>query len=307
MICLAKLPDIVLERIVDFVVQTSPHEARCTCAALCLTSRAFTTLAAKQLYRAVDLEYAPNTQSYRAFAETMCSTPDLANYVRTLSLSSSAGWSANHADSKNWAALLQIILASCTRLDTVRFTPDEDAKNHEEEYLAAWSAAASLTSFTLVFRQFRELVLLPSLPLKSLTLELQQGGDMNWDYDILLQSWPSRCTQIDTLRVANISLYAYAEELHLGMLAQVFRAISLPRQLYLVDCCLASRILDAFLVWASPKLEELDFDTLEVVDGADRAAQSYALPELPCLQRFRLRRTDVHIIGRPQPIQDTAT
>ena len=297
MVTLVELPDLVHERIVHFLVKGSNrHEARRSCASLCVVARCFTFIAAKALYRNVDLEYAPEARLCRSFAETVERSRDLAGYVRSLILSSSAGWSANHNDSKHWASIIQSILRSCPRLQDIRYTPDEDAKNHEEAYLAAWSASSSLSSFTIAFRQFRELVLLPSLPLDILTLELQQGGDMNWDYDILLRSWPTRCTQINALRIVNLSLYAYAEDLHLGMLEQVFRAISPPKKLYFIDCCFSIKILDAFLAWAAAKLAELHLDLQEVVDGTDRAAEEYMLPELPRLIVLSAQRTDVRLV-----------
>ena len=296
MVNLTELPDLVLERIVHFVIrQSDRHDARRSCAVLCTVSRSLNAVAARELYRDVNLEYGPGLESCEAFSQTVRRAPDLANYVRQLDLSSSAGWCTNYADSRRWAGIMQSILKACLRLEEVRYTPDEDAKNHEEAYLAAWTSSPSLNSFTLVFRQFRELVLLPSRTLENLTLELQQGGDMNWDYDILLRSWPTRCTKITALRIANLSLYAYAEELHLGMLAQVFRAISPPKKLHLVDCCFSVQILDAFLRWASPKLEELSFDLQEVVDETDRAAEAYTLPELPYLRNLKLHRTDVRM------------
>lgn len=296
---LTHLPDLVLERIVEHLLQhCSIHEARRACASLCTVSRSFSCIAARELYRNVHMEYEPDSRACRGFAETVKRCPDLASYVRSLSFSSSSGWSANHADSRKWASLMQAILSNCPRVRAIRFIPDEDAKNHEEAYLSAWTSSTSLKCFTLVFRQFRELVLLPSRPLNTLVLELQQGGDMNWDYDILLRSWPTRRTQVETLRVANLALYAYAEDLHLGMLAQVFRAISPPRKLELVDCCFSAKILDAFLLWAAPRLEELDLDLLEVVDGADRAAESYIVPTLPQLVSLKICRTDVRIEPR---------
>jgi hypothetical protein len=234
------------------------------------------------------------------------SVPDsLAPLVRGLLLSTVAGRFANGEASRQAAGRLQDILARCPRLEEIRFTPDDDARNYDVLYARAWSAAhASLRSFTLVISHFRDLVLLPTDsstgPLQSLTIELAHDGDLQWDYDILLASWPdaSQCISTAELHLVNLT---FSDEVMVDKLEQLCRAIHPPQRIRLTGCEFSRKAINALLRWAAPSLMHLEAHLLRIADGRGRPCYDYVLPSLPKLQTLESRWTIVLLKKYSEP------
>ena len=303
------LPHTLVEDIVETCLHSlgDVHASRRAAAALCLVSSSFLYPARKHLYRSVsmDLERPMSLAFLRTLRGQRRSTAselegdldDLSALVKGLILSTVAGRFANDEASRQAAGRLQEILASCPRLEEIRFTPDDDARNHDLLYDRAWSAAhPSLRSFTLVISRYRDLVLLPTDsstgPLQSLTIELAHDGDLQWDYDILLASWPgaSQCISTAALHLDNLT---FSDEVMVDKLEQLCRAIHPPQRLRLTGCEFSRKAANALLRWAAPGLVHLETHLLRIADGRGRPCYDYVLPFLPKLQTLESRWTIV--------------
>ncbi|CAD6571936.1 MAG: hypothetical protein CYPHOPRED_004665 [Cyphobasidiales sp. Tagirdzhanova-0007] len=217
---------------------------------------------------------------------TSCS--EIASLVRSLDISTGLGGASKDQNSQDVADLLKDILRACARLNDLSLDADDAARNHESLYLAAWNAGC-FSTFTLSMKQFRHLVLLPAHHLETLTIELGTGGDLQYDYDIMLDSWPNRSVQASEVKLRSLPLPAYSEDVTLGKLAQMCRAIQPPKRLILERCTFSEAILSALLDWAMEKLEVLELNECSICDRRDQRLADFALPLLPELKQFKLK------------------
>ena len=264
MILLQQLPESVLELVIDSVsFLTDRHTARRTWCSLCRCgSAAIASVAQPWLYRNVRLEYASTSHDCQLFRRTISDSSDLASLVKSISISTALTSRSLHRDrdSQDLALLLRDVLAACRSISAVEYFPDEHARNHESLYLAAWSAG-HFSAFTIHLNKFRELALLPAHSLRSLTLQLAPEGDLQWDYDIFLQSWPSRVLAVHELRLVKLQFPAYADQVMLEKLQQLCRAIHPPQKLHIISCCFSMAAITWLLEhWAAPQLRCLNIE-----------------------------------------------
>lgn len=282
-----QLPEHVWDIICEHLCarSTDSHAVRRTYAALCLVGQtALTNSATRCLYRTVNLEYSSARSACQLFRRTVFASATLAGLCRSLNVSTALGSRSRNQDSEDLAVLLEGIMTACNRLVSVQFCPDENARNLEDMYLSAWNAA-SFTSFSLILSRFRDLTLLPSHPMETLTLQLAAEGDLHWDYDIFLQSWPTRSLQVETVALRNFRFPAYADQVMLEKLAQLCRAIHPPKRLLLSSCEMSVAALDQLLgVWSAATLEALDMTRCRICDSNDLWLKEYKLPVMPKLQ-----------------------
>ena len=297
MVILDELPEGIIDEILRFSTSDDWHTTRRTCYALCLTSQNLLTVARRKLYSRVTLEYSRTRTTCQSFRRTLMTRSDIANNIRSLRISTGLGSVAKDQDSQDLAHLLKDVLGACKNIQGLTFDSEDASRNHEDLYLAAWRVA-TFSKFTLRIGQFRELVLLPDHRLESLSIELARGGDLQYDYDIMLESWPSRTVQADTVRFRGFPFPAYSDQIMLGKLAQMFRAIQAPKTLVLERCTFSKASITALLGhWAMDSVEELEIDRCTICDSKDKMLAEYYLPRLPKLRLLKLRSLQTMIGG----------
>lgn len=155
------LPEGIVDEILEAVQLFDTYTTRRALCSLCRVSRNFLLPSRRELYRRINVEHASGRPVLESLRTSVSSNTDIADLVRYLSISTSLGGTSRSEASHTLALLLRDILVHCTRLEEIRYAPDENARTFEASYIRAWSACASLKKFTLVMSQFREIALTP--------------------------------------------------------------------------------------------------------------------------------------------------
>lgn len=271
---LSELPEVLLEDIVDRLAEdTNKHLVRKACVALCLTCRATVEPAKRQLWREVQLEHSSRTSKAYTFRDTVLANPHLAQRVQSIRITSAIGdpsFAGRVKQSKELALLLQDTLAVCTNLRDIVYIPDDNARDQDEKYLAAWSRS-SFESFTIQILRFKDLSLIPHhRAFKHLHVDVARDGDLQWDYDIFLPSWPASSgrtpVQADTVTLSNFVFPVWADEVMLDKLEQMCQAIAPPRHLVLNNCILSSSSIEKLLhEWGKLAFQSLTINRVAVL------------------------------------------
>lgn len=156
------LPEGIVDEILEAVQQFDSHTSRRTLCSLCRVSRNFVLSAQRQLYRRVQVEHESSGKPVlESLRRTVSGNTDIASLIRYFSISTVLGGTSRSAASHALATLLRDVLVHCTRLEEIRYAPDENARTFEAVYIGAWAACSSLKKFTLVMSEFREIALTP--------------------------------------------------------------------------------------------------------------------------------------------------
>jgi len=180
-----KLPEALLDEIVGHAIQyMDKYSARCALASLCLVSSSMLDPVRRILYCDMTLEHSRKTQRVQNLRQSICLKPWTCKDGQVFEDQYCCGrfnGSERVRESKELALLLEDIMQVCKYLETVHYTPDDNARDNEVLYLAAWKKG-NFKAFTIVISRFRDLSLVPyHKPFESICIEVAHEGDLQWD------------------------------------------------------------------------------------------------------------------------------
>lgn len=135
---------------------------------------------------------------------------------------------------------------------------------------------------------------------------MAREGDWTWEYDYYTKSWPNRAPlEVQELRLVKLQFPAYNDQVLVGKLEQITRAIACPKTLSLVSCTFSHKALQVLFGlspngWRADKLERLTSEAVFIVNSKDKATHAYQLPYLPGLKSLKVEKQRARFLLDPR-------